>query len=116
MNDAIHNSSTALARYHARAPEDAYLATDFFTAGFAPAALAGIIHAEATFVPQRVEIRARPLHAGRAVALRRLRPLLLPLPDRRRWGGARARRGAARKRRKRETRPCRERLPDRRAF
>ncbi len=92
MNDAIHSGSGTALGYHARA-EDAYLATDFFTAGFALVALAGIIHAEATFVPQRVEIRARPLPP---VSLS-LAPLLLPLVGRSdAWGGAARARGAVR--------------------
>jgi hypothetical protein len=60
MNGAIESGSSTAGGYHARA-QDAYIATDLFTAGFALVAIAGIIHAEATFVPERVEVRARPL-------------------------------------------------------
>jgi tetratricopeptide (TPR) repeat protein len=50
MNAAIRTGSSTAAGYHARA-QDAYVASTLFTAGFALVALAGIIHAEATFVP-----------------------------------------------------------------
>jgi hypothetical protein len=60
MNDAIHSGSSTAIGYHDRA-EAAFVATDLFTAGFAIVALAGIIHAEVTFVPEHVEIRPRPL-------------------------------------------------------
>ncbi len=54
--------------------EDAYIATDIFTAGFALVALAGIIHAEATFVPERVDRPVAPAAAG--VLVLSLAPLL----------------------------------------
>lgn len=75
MNDAIHSGSATAIGYHSRA-EDAYLATDLFTAGFAIVALAGIIHAEATFVPEYVEIRPR------ALPPLSLSPFVLPLVGR----------------------------------
>jgi tetratricopeptide (TPR) repeat protein len=75
MNRAISSGSGTAVGYHARA-QDASIATDLFTAGFALVALAGILHAEATFVPERVEIRSRPLPPLS------LAPLLLPLVGR----------------------------------
>ncbi len=72
MNDAIRSGSSTAVGYHDRA-EDAYLATDLFTAGFALAALIGIIHAEVTFIPEHVEIRPRPLPPLS------LAPIVLPL-------------------------------------
>jgi tetratricopeptide (TPR) repeat protein len=72
MNGAIETGSSTAGAYHARA-QDASLATDLFTAGFALVAIAGIIQAEAAFVPARVEIRARPLPPLS------LAPMLLPI-------------------------------------
>ena len=60
MNDAIASGSTTANGYHARAFA-AYVATNSFTAGFALVAIAGIIHAQATFVPEHVQVRSRPL-------------------------------------------------------
>jgi hypothetical protein len=75
MNDAIQTRSSTAAGYHDRA-EAAFWATDLFTAGFAIVAIAGIIHAEATFVPEYVEIRPRPLPPLS------LAPVLLPVMGR----------------------------------
>jgi hypothetical protein len=75
MNDATRSGSATADGYHDRA-EEAYIATDLFTAGFALVALAGIIHAEATFVPEYVEIRPRPLPPLS------LAPFVLPLVGR----------------------------------
>jgi hypothetical protein len=75
MNDAIRGGSATAAGYHDRA-EAGYIATNLFTAGFALVALAGIIHAEATFVPEYVEIRPRPLPPVS------LAPFVLPLVGR----------------------------------
>jgi tetratricopeptide (TPR) repeat protein len=72
MNDAIHSGSPTASGYHARA-FDAYVATDVFTAGFALVAIVGIIHAQVTFVPEHVQIRARPLPPFS------LAPILLPV-------------------------------------
>jgi hypothetical protein len=60
MNDALASGNTTAVGYHARA-QAAYVATDLFTAGFALLAIAGIIHAQATFVPEQVQVRERPL-------------------------------------------------------
>lgn len=73
MNAAVASGSTTAEGYHDRA-WDAYVATDLFTAGFALVALAGIIHAQVTFVPEHVTVRERPLPPIS------LAPLLLPLP------------------------------------
>jgi hypothetical protein len=75
MNAAAASGSTTAQGYHDRA-EEAYIATDIFTAGFAVVALAGIIHAQATFVPEHVTVRERPLPQVS------LTPLLLPLVGR----------------------------------
>jgi hypothetical protein len=73
MNDAIATGNTVRADgYHSRALE-AFYATNLFTAGFALVAIAGIIHAQATFVPEHVEVRSRPLPPVSLV------PFLLPL-------------------------------------
>jgi hypothetical protein len=72
MNDAIKSGSVTAFPYHDRAYE-AFVATNVFTAAFAAVALAGIIHAQATFVPEHVEIRPRPLPPLS------LSPVLLPL-------------------------------------
>ena len=84
MNAAITSGSTTTAGdYRARA-KDAYVATNLFAAGFALVALVGIIHAEATFVPVRVDVRSRPLPPFS------LAPMLAPLVGRGARGGAEA--------------------------
>ncbi len=75
MNAAAAIGSTTDQGYHDRAYA-AYVATDLFTAGFALVALAGIIHAQVTFVPEHVTVRERPLPPVS------LAPLLLPLVGR----------------------------------
>lgn len=73
MNDASASGDVIRAKgYHDRAVA-AFYTTDSFTAGFALVAIAGIIHAQATFVPEHVEVRARPLPQVS------LAPFLLPL-------------------------------------
>jgi hypothetical protein len=72
MNDAIASNSFTAHGYHDRA-KAAYVATDLFTAGFALVAIVGIVHAQATFVPEHVQVRARPLPPVS------LAPILLPL-------------------------------------
>jgi hypothetical protein len=69
-NDAIGSSTASV--YEARA-HDAALVTNLFTAGLALVAVVGIIHAQATFVPEHVQVRARPLPPVS------LAPILLPL-------------------------------------
>ncbi len=81
MNAAVASGSTTAEGYHGRA-EEAYRATDLFTAGFALVALAGIIHAQVTFVPEHVTVRERPLPPIS------LAPLLLPLAGRGKPGPA----------------------------
>ena len=89
MNGAITSGSSTAGGYHARA-QDAYVATDLFTAGFAVVAIAGIIHAQSTFEPEYVEIRPRPLPPLS------LAPMLLPLLSRAAPGGdGRGRQGRA---------------------
>jgi hypothetical protein len=72
MNQAIKSGSPTADGYHTRA-EEAFWATNLFTAGFALVAIAGIIHAQATFVPEHVQVRSRPLPPVS------LAPFLLPL-------------------------------------
>ena len=72
MNDAIKSGSTTANGYHSRAYA-AFVTTNSFTAGFALVAIAGIIHAQATFVPEHVQVRARPLPPIS------LSPIVLPL-------------------------------------
>ena len=77
----MSTGSLTAAGYHARA-RDAYYAGDIFAAGFAATAIAGIVHAQLTFVPERVEVRQRPLPP---VSRLTLTPLVVPLVSR---GGA----------------------------
>jgi len=56
---ALHITTTAM-QYESRA-ESAFVVGDVFAAAFAFAAIAGIVHAELTFVPEFVEMRSRPL-------------------------------------------------------
>jgi hypothetical protein len=73
MNDASHGGNFLIANgYNARAYA-AFLATNLFTAGFALVAIVGIAHAQVTFVPEHVQVRARPLPPVS------LAPILLPL-------------------------------------
>ncbi len=60
MNQASAAGNPTRFGYHDRA-EDAYNAANLFAAGFAVVAVAGIVHAELTYVPERVEVRPRPL-------------------------------------------------------
>ncbi len=83
MNAAIANGSATDQGYHDRAKE-AYVSTYIFAAGFALVAIAGVIHAQATFVPAHVEIRARPLPPVS------LAPLILPLVGRAHEGAGEA--------------------------
>jgi hypothetical protein len=78
MNDALRSGSTTASGYHDRAV-DAYLASNLFTAGFAIVAIAGIVHAQFTFVPERIEVRPRLLPPSLASSLS---PILLPLVGR----------------------------------
>jgi hypothetical protein len=71
-NDALASGAGTEFQYRSRA-EDAYIASNLFTAGFAVVAIAGIVHAELTFVPERVEVRPRELPPVS------LRPLVVPL-------------------------------------
>jgi hypothetical protein len=80
-SNAVSTGSLTAAGYHARA-RDAYYAGDIFAAGFAATAIAGIVHAQLTFVPERVEVRQRPLPP---VSTLTLTPLVVPLVSR---GGA----------------------------
>jgi tetratricopeptide (TPR) repeat protein len=57
-NDALLSGAGTQNQYHARA-YDAFVSTNLFTAGFALVAIVGIVHAQATFVPERVEVRHR---------------------------------------------------------
>jgi hypothetical protein len=79
--NAVNTGNPTASGYHARA-WDAYVAGDLFAAGFAAAAIAGIVHAQLTFVPERVEVRQRPLPS---VSRLTLTPLVAPLVSR---GGA----------------------------
>ncbi|HEX4448783.1 MAG TPA: hypothetical protein VH044_18700 [Polyangiaceae bacterium] len=88
-NDAVRTGNATAAGYHARA-QDAYVAGDLFAAGFAVAAIAGIVHAQLTFVPERIEVRQRPLPP---VAKFSLTPLLAPLVSRAASGQAEGARG-----------------------
>lgn len=73
-NDALlHVTGTAF-QYNALA-QDSFVVGNVFAAGFALAGIVGIIHAEMTFVPERVEVRSRPIIPPLA-----LTPMILPAP------------------------------------
>ena len=71
-NDALLNDAGTQGQYRGRA-YNAYVISNLFTAGFALVAIAGIVHAQVTFVPEQVEIRHRDLPSAS------FEPLLLPL-------------------------------------
>jgi hypothetical protein len=75
-NQALAQNAGTQYEYRSRA-EDAFIVGNLFTAGFALVAIAGIVHAQLTFVPARIEVRTRDLppmpHSGF------LEPLVLPL-------------------------------------
>ncbi len=73
LNDALLRGTGTAPQYRALA-QDAFVTGNAFAAGFALAAIVGIIHAEATFVSQRIEVRPRPLPSLS------LRPVFLPAP------------------------------------
>ena len=81
-NAAARSVSPTQITYQARAVS-AYVAANLFAAGFALVAIAGIVHAELTFVPELVEVRRRPLPSVS------LLPMVLPL------GGAHEQRAGA---------------------
>jgi tetratricopeptide (TPR) repeat protein len=58
--DAVASNAGTQYQYQGRA-HDAYVAANVFTAGFALVAIAGIVHAQLTFVPERTQIRQRDL-------------------------------------------------------
>jgi tetratricopeptide (TPR) repeat protein len=62
VDDAVaRNDQQTASEYRAYA-RDGFIVGDVLAAGFALAAIAGIVHAEATFVPeQRLEVRKRPI-------------------------------------------------------
>jgi hypothetical protein len=59
-NNALLSGANTASQYQALAHE-AFVVGNVFAAGFVLAGIAGIVHAEATFVPERVEVRSRPL-------------------------------------------------------
>jgi hypothetical protein len=61
-DDAVKRHDTTAYAYNSRAQVAARVG-DSFAAGFAVVALAGIAHAELTFIPERTEVRRRPLPA-----------------------------------------------------
>ena len=71
-NAAVANNAGTQYQYRGRA-NGAFVVGNLFTAGFALVAIAGIVHAQLTFVPERVSVRHREL---RAIALE---PMVLPL-------------------------------------
>jgi hypothetical protein len=73
-NDALLQGDTVTAPQYQRLAQDAFVVGNVFAAGFALAGIAGIIHAEMTFVPERVEVRARPIPPLA------LTPMFLPAP------------------------------------
>ncbi len=72
-NDALKNGTGTAPQYRALA-EDAFVVSNVLGAGFALVAVVGILHAETTFVPERLEVRERPIPALS------LAPELLPPP------------------------------------
>jgi hypothetical protein len=60
--DALNRHDNTAPVYNSRAQVAARVG-DYFAAGFALAAVAGITHAELTFVPESTEVRRRPLPA-----------------------------------------------------
>jgi hypothetical protein len=60
--DALNRRDTTASAYNSRAQIAAQVG-DAFAAGFALAAVAGIVHAQLTFVPERTEVRRRALPA-----------------------------------------------------
>ena len=73
MNDAYLRGTGTAPQYRALA-QDAFVVGNALAAGFALAAIVGIVHAETTFVPERVEVRARPIPSLA------LAPMILPAP------------------------------------
>ncbi|HEX3770164.1 MAG TPA: hypothetical protein VHV30_04840 [Polyangiaceae bacterium] len=81
-NEANVSGAGTQFQYRSRA-EDAYVTANVFTAAFVAAAIAGVVHAQLTFVPEEVEVRHRdlppvslspvvvPLFAGDAAESRR---------------------------------------------
>ncbi len=59
-NDALARKDGTASGYLQRA-QQASIAGDLFAAGFGLVAAAGIVHAQLEFVPQRVEVRKRPI-------------------------------------------------------
>jgi hypothetical protein len=62
VQDALNRNDGTAPAYNARARVAAVVG-DYFAAGFALVAVAGITHAQLTFVPQQTEVRRRPLPA-----------------------------------------------------
>jgi hypothetical protein len=82
MNDAVRGGSAMASQaYHDRAFAS-YLVTNIFSASFAVLAIAGIVHAQITFVPERIEVRHRDLPPVSWT------PWLAPLTGREGGGGA----------------------------
>jgi CRP-like cAMP-binding protein len=71
-NDANLSGAGTQYQYQGRA-NDAFIASNLFTAGFALVAIAGIVHAQLTLVPERVEVHRRELPPVS------LAPLIFPL-------------------------------------
>ena len=71
-NDALKSRAGTQYQYHGRA-YDAFVTGNLFTAGLALVAIAGIVHAQVTFVPERVEVRPR------ALPPLSLEPIVVPL-------------------------------------
>ncbi len=61
-DDALKRHDTTASAYNVRAQAAAWVG-DTFAAGFALVAVAGIVHAQMTFVPEHTEIRSRTLPA-----------------------------------------------------
>ena len=60
VSAALHRNDGTAGQYNTRAQEAAWVG-DILAAGFGAVAVAGIVHAELSFVPERVEIHRGPL-------------------------------------------------------
>jgi hypothetical protein len=61
-NDAVQrHDPDAVAREYEKRAQLAAIVTDLFSAGFFAAAIGGVVHAQLTFVPERVETRKREI-------------------------------------------------------
>jgi hypothetical protein len=60
-NDSLYRNERAVAAGYENRAQIAAIVSDLFGAGFFAAAIGGVVHAQLTFVPQRVENRKRDI-------------------------------------------------------